>query len=444
MHFKWFGIWGIFTMTVALFGVSFSKGADAAEQPSKPVAPTRFVLRPDHNVIVFLGDSITQQRIFTNLIEGFFLTRYPDKPFQFRNLGWNGDTLGLRQRGGIQAGIERDLAPLDPSLVLILYGMNDAVYAEKNPQEFRKNVVQLNAAIRQLKALPYWVSPTAKEGNVEGIPGGSHHNAALKTLSEHLAKLGRKFYVDQFTPFLAAIEASRQVEGVDGKSVALTSDGVHPTPAGHLIMAWAILKGLNEPGFVSVAELDASQLKTVRAEGCKILWAESGAFGEGHIAFRRLDEALPMPLPDATQAALQIPGLTILEDLSDYRLIVTGLEADKYQLKIDGESAGIFSRDEFEQGIDMNFVAGPTRQKVSQLWDAIQAKNTLFFEQWREVQTAQLPEWLPDSNEVELARKRQVAILEGELQVSEKRINQLRKPEAHLYELVPIDSGGRE
>src|SRR5437588_10724689 len=52
----------------------------------------------DGDRVVFLGDSITEQRLYTTYIEAYALTRHPDWKLSFRNVGWGGDTAWLRQR----------------------------------------------------------------------------------------------------------------------------------------------------------------------------------------------------------------------------------------------------------------------------------------------------------------------------------------------------------
>src|SRR5881392_176542 len=52
----------------------------------------------DGDRVVFLGDSITEQRLYTTYIEAYALTRHPGWKLWFRNVGWGGDTAWLRQR----------------------------------------------------------------------------------------------------------------------------------------------------------------------------------------------------------------------------------------------------------------------------------------------------------------------------------------------------------
>src|SRR5579871_6560398 len=52
----------------------------------------------DGDRVVFLGDSITEQKLYTTYIEAYALTRFPREKLTFRNVGWGGDTAWLRQR----------------------------------------------------------------------------------------------------------------------------------------------------------------------------------------------------------------------------------------------------------------------------------------------------------------------------------------------------------
>src|SRR5258708_14163936 len=103
----------------------------------------------DGDRVVFLGDSITEQRLYTTYIEAYALTRHPQWKLWFRNVGWGGDTSWLRQRShpdeaklfaadeaaqqkmvedSVKRGLERDVLPLKPTLVTVKFGMNDHSY----------------------------------------------------------------------------------------------------------------------------------------------------------------------------------------------------------------------------------------------------------------------------------------------------------------------------
>ena len=46
----------------------------------------------DEETIVFYGDSITEQNLYTAYLETFLLSRFPGKKLATFNFGWGGDT----------------------------------------------------------------------------------------------------------------------------------------------------------------------------------------------------------------------------------------------------------------------------------------------------------------------------------------------------------------
>src|SRR6185503_8699193 len=112
-------------------------------------APAAEFFVHDGDRVVFLGDSITEQRLYTTYIEAYALTRHPQWRLTFRNVGWGGDTAWLRQRAhpdesklfaadaaaqqkmvedAVGRGLRRDVLPLKPTAVTIDFGMNDHSY----------------------------------------------------------------------------------------------------------------------------------------------------------------------------------------------------------------------------------------------------------------------------------------------------------------------------
>ena len=91
-------------------------GVRAADAPA-PVA------LEDEETVVFYGDSITEQNLYPAYLETFFASRFPSKTIASFNMGWSGDTA----RGGNQR-FDRDVAPIEPTLVFVNFGMNDGGY----------------------------------------------------------------------------------------------------------------------------------------------------------------------------------------------------------------------------------------------------------------------------------------------------------------------------
>jgi len=84
----------------------------------------QFALK-DGETVVFYGDSITAQRLYTRLVEEFVLTRYPALNVRFVNAGVPGDTAYGGYAGTMVERVRRDVAPFQPAMITVLLGMND-------------------------------------------------------------------------------------------------------------------------------------------------------------------------------------------------------------------------------------------------------------------------------------------------------------------------------
>src|SRR6266436_4669343 len=239
----------------------------------------------DGDRVVFLGDSITEQRLYTTYIEAYALTRHPNWKLSFRNVGWGGDTSWLRQRahpdekqlfaadesaqqkmveGSVGRGLNRDVLPLKPTVVTVKFGMNDHSYQPFREDIFRAYVRSQGEIAKILKehgARVAFLTPQPIEDK-RADPDKDARNESLRKFSDGLkevcARQGATF-VDQFDPYMAIMLRERA-----GNPTALIGggDAVHPGPIGHTVMAWAVLKGLGATPMVSRAEVDYAAKKS--------------------------------------------------------------------------------------------------------------------------------------------------------------------------------------
>src|SRR3954471_12635492 len=82
----------------------------------------------DGDRVVFYGDSITDQRLYTTFIESYCVTRFPKKHFTFVHSGWGGDRVTGGGGGPIDVRLKRDVLPYKPTVITICLGMNDGSY----------------------------------------------------------------------------------------------------------------------------------------------------------------------------------------------------------------------------------------------------------------------------------------------------------------------------
>lgn len=396
----------------------------------------------DGDRVMILGDSITEQRQYSTLIESFVLSRFPAWNISFRNTGVSGDRMGLTSRGGLDKGFARDIGWLKPTAVTIDFGMNDARAGESGYKTYVENAATLADKFAAIKTRVAFITPSSEERYEAGQPAGSAYNVLLRKYSDGLKNVAlqkQTVFVDQLTPMITTIEAGRAA-GVLSPTQGgprLIPDGVHPNPGGHRVMATYILKGLNAPALVSSVEIDA-KTGGVNAQKARVTEVKTG----DTLEFTRHDEALPWPYrrstpsPD-TELSLKLPGFTPLDDLSRYTLQVKNLTAPAYKLSIDDQETGIFPRELLAAGVNLTLRAGPITKQATQLLMAVLDKNVIFFNGWRTVQIPAIPEWLP-RDYVEAARQKEMDRYNARLAEAEKTINALRITRAHRWKLTPV------
>src|SRR5438067_6679979 len=111
----------------------------------------------DGDVVVMIGDSITEQHLYSNYVEMWTTTRFPAWKLTFRNTGIGGDTSG-----GGNGRFKRDVLRYNPTAMTVDFGMNDGGYQPFNEGRFKAYFNGLQGMADQAKAAKVraaWVTP---------------------------------------------------------------------------------------------------------------------------------------------------------------------------------------------------------------------------------------------------------------------------------------------
>jgi lysophospholipase L1-like esterase len=391
------------------------------------------------DTVVFYGDSITDQRLYTMLTEFYTVTRYPQRNIRFVHSGWGGDRVSGGGGGPIDVRLQRDVLAYHPTVMTIMLGMNDGRYVNHKPEDdevyyagFRHLVETVRQAEPNVRITA--IEPSPFDDVTRPItlqPNG--YNAVLQKYGEwiqHFAGDAHLDVADLNQPVVAMLRKANAEDAATAQKIL--PDRVHPALAGHLVMAEQLLKAWKARPIVSQVTIDASADKVVAETD----FAKVTDLGLAPLSWTETDEALPLPfaawLADDKDhsIALAIKNSDITEALNQQPLRVAGLAAGRYQLKIDGGVVGTWSSNELAAGVNLATLDTPMSRQAVEVRDLTIRRIDVHQQRWRAFQVP-----LDKLNLENLDRSlKDLDALDAELATRQRSAAQ---PRPHSYQLVP-------
>ena len=349
----------------------------------------QFALK-DGDRVVFYGDSITEQRLYTTYVEHYCITHYPDRRITFINTGWGGDKVTANDCqpcagvGGL-ARIKRDLLDHHPTVVTLLFGMNDGQYQDFDPAIMKVYQDGLRAIIAEIKsktqARIYVMTPTVYDGT-RHTPWSKtdKYNDVLDRYSEaaqQIASAEGLPLIDLHAVTTAALNRAKQ----QNTSYTFLPDGVHPAEDGQLVMAAEILRSWGAPvqGY-AVSE----RIKPITDTSSVSITAP-----------------LPWPRPQPSDPIAKTCPDIMGEGNVTAQL--TGLGPGQYAVSVDGKQAGQFNAEAIAQGLPIGTLSGQAVAASDQIASLIRKRADLYFFRWRQIE-------LPFSKDYQTAGRAQMAL----------------------------------
>lgn len=274
-----FVVAAMMAVSATLAAQEFEPKPDATEftkfNPRKAPESRGLLLRKNDRLAI-IGDSITEQKMYSRILETYLTACTPELGITVRQYGWGGETAeGFKNR------MVNDALRFKPTIATTCYGMNDhkyRAYDEANGQWYRDNQLAIVRAFKASGARFVLGSPGCVGRKVPWSKSDSEamnlNLCELRNIDIDIARQEQVAFADVFWPMLTlGWKASSQF----GENYAIAGkDAVHPGWAGHVVMAAAFLQALGVDGDLGTFTVDLGSGRATATGGHKVVSSRGG------------------------------------------------------------------------------------------------------------------------------------------------------------------------
>lgn len=307
--------------------------------------------------IAIVGDSITEQKLYSRFIADYLTACHPELDVHIVQFGWSGE-----RAAGFLARMDNDLMPFKPDLVTLCYGMNDGGYQPYNDaigQAYEMPLVEIVKKLKDSGATVIVGSPGAVDdhffGREKDAKGPTARSRMYNPTLAKLRDIAKKTADDAGMPFAnvhdAMIESMRKAQADDklGKNYHVCGgDGFHPDANGQLIMAFAFLRAMKIDGNLGGVTVDFNGSSSA-TDGHKVMKAEGGKVV---VESSRLPFGFTGDSKQTFGTRSIAPFLPFNVEFNRLTLTVKNAPADKLKVTWGAESK-TFTKTELEKGINL-------------------------------------------------------------------------------------------
>jgi lysophospholipase L1-like esterase len=368
------------------------------------------VLKPGDRLAI-CGDSITEQKMYSRLIEDYLTMCVPQLNITVRQYGWSGE-----QAHGFLRRMTNDCLRFKPTIATTCYGMNDHLY---RPYEdyigasYRSNSLAIVRAFKAKGArviqgspgcvgkMPSWVK--SANGTVDDL---NVNLCNLRNIGIDIARTERVGFADVYWPMIDAGIAGQQRYGTN--FLIAGNDGVHPGWAGQAMMAYAFLKSFGLYGEIGKFTVDLKHNSLKPSAGHTLVSGGTGEFAAANGEFVLMSYRYPFigcaqavegektkpPFPgcapeagketDSIRAALALTKFD--EELNRLMLVVMNAKPVNYRVTWGGNSKE-FTAQQLQKGINLaaEFPVNPFSGPFARVDAAVAAKQAFETKQIKQI-----------------------------------------------------------
>ncbi len=327
--------------------------------------------------VAVIGDSITEQKLYSVNIESYLLMCKPKGGLTATQFGWGGETAE-----GFSKRMANDCLRFKPTVATTCFGMNDGRYSPMDDNKAKWYRDNQRAVVKQLKDAGVRFIVLGSPGVVDADTfrkdpaAATMYNktlAAMRDIDRELAKEEGIAFADVFG---AMMEVMTKAKAKYGKDYHVGGgDGVHPDRNGHLVMAYAFLKALGCDGNIGTINVDLGKNTATATDGHQIKGMKDGTV-------EVVSERYPFCFygePDKTNATRGvIEFLPFNDELNRFRLVVTNIGATKAKVTW-GVDSREYSAADLEKGVNLaaDFLGNPFSEAFRTVEGAIFQKQNM-------------------------------------------------------------------
>jgi type 1 glutamine amidotransferase len=218
--------------------------------------------------LVVAGNTFAERLAQSGIFDAVVHAAHPGHELVIRHVPWSGDEVGLRPREMNVPTMLEWIERLDADVVMVCFGMSESF--TQTAAQFETQLRGLIDRIDSAEDPPshmILVSPIAHERDLE-------HNDILAEMTEAMRRVADErglSFVDLLRPSLDAY---------DSKSLALTTNGIHPSEQGMAVFTDAIarqLGWLDTPVIQTVSPEVAEMVDALRTFAADQHWLSTGS-----------------------------------------------------------------------------------------------------------------------------------------------------------------------
>ena len=326
--------------------------------------------------LAICGDSITEQKMYSRIMETYLTVCVPELRVLVRQFGWSGE-----RAPGFQSRMTNDVLRFRPTIATTCYGMNDHRYQPFTTEIGAEYEGSSRAIIQAFKShgvrvvqgsagtvgkMPSWVR--SAKGDLQDLNLGL---LELRNIDVKLAREEQVQFADVFLPMLVQGYAAQDKYGV--QYMITGKDGVHPGWAGQLVMAYAFLKSFGLDGDLGVITLDLKDHSAETSGQHEVVGISDDKLT---LSSRQYPFCAVGDLGYDSSLRSGMEWVPFMDDLNRLILQVKNPSADQYRVHW-GDYEKVYSSASLVQGVNLasDFMENPFSEAFKKVDEAVAAKQ---------------------------------------------------------------------